>query len=224
MNCPKCGKNLERLGQHWSMSCSYPKINSRRRLILSGLLMGDGHIPESKDGETQMRIRLINDEFLSWLDDELSWLSCGVRFVKSAEESAKSMRDSEFRPDANSDDYSDVYEMNTRTHPYFTALRESWYTPDKRFTKQIIPDNKLTYKMWYVTDGGMCKRENRNPYPYFRMDSNRNFAKVISRRLSNKGIESNVRDGGNVVAVSTNSTDDFLDFIGEPPAGFEYKW
>lgn len=186
--------------------------------------MGDGHIADTSWGQTQMRIRLINEEFLNWLDDELSWLSTGVRFIKSAEESARRMRDSGYRPNANSDNYSDVYELNTRTHPYFTALRNSWYTPDKSFNRDIIPDNKLTYKMWYVSDGGMCRREGRNPYPYFRMDSNSEFAKTISRRLSNKGIESNVRDGGNVVAVSTQSTDDFLNYIGGAPSGFEYKW
>lgn len=224
MKCPNCGNEYSRIGQHWAMSCGYPNISEDKRYIFSGLLMGDGYIPNCSDGNSQMRIRMVNEDFLCWLDSEISWLSCGVRFIKSAKDSAKDMRNRGYRPNAKEKNYSDVYELNTRTHPYFTSLRNSWYTPNKKFNKTVIPHNYLTYKMWYVTDGGLCKRESRNPYAYFRMDSNSHFAKTISTRLSNIGIESNVRDGGNVLAITTESTPDFLDYIGEPIKGFEYKW
>lgn len=224
MECPSCRAEYDRLGQHWSMSCGYPDVPEGMRYIFSGLLMGDGHVPDRKSGNTQMRIRMVNRDFLHWLDNKLSWISSGVRLVKSAEEAASDMRDRGYRPNAESENYSNVYELNTRTHPYFTALRNSWYTPDKRFSENIVPHNPTTYKMWYVTDGGLCKREDRNPYVYFRMDSNRHFAKTISRRLSNIGVESNVRDNGNVLAITTGSTPDFLEYIGKPPKGFEYKW
>lgn len=223
MECPRCLEDKDRLGQHWAMSCDYPELSEYKKNILTGLLMGDGHVPKTH-GNSQMRIRMINKEFLDWLDQELSYLSSGVRFIKSADDSAKQMRDSGFRPNAKKENYNDVWELNTRTHPYITNMRENWYVPEKSFNLDIIDLNKDVIKMWYVTDGYLCDRDGHNPYSAFRMDSQSGTASEISKELSSMGFNNSVRDGGNVIAISPLSTIDLLDWIGDAPDGFEYKW
>jgi len=223
MRCPNCGEEKSRLGQHWAMSCSFPKISDRNKLILEGILLGDGHVPDVK-GNSQMRIRMTNEDFLHWLDSELSYMSNGVRFVKSAKESAEQNRKSGLRPNAKEENYNDVYELNTRTHPYFTKLRELWYTPDKTYKEELVSFEPELIKMWYVTDGYLCERENHNPYSAFRLDSQSESADDIVERFINQGINCTSRDGGNVIAISPLSTMDFLEWIGSPPDGFSYKW
>lgn len=224
MKCINCGQEKDRLGQHWAMSCEYPRIDSYKRSLLTGILMGDGHIPAYKSGNSQMRIRMTNKEFLDWLNSELSYMSNGVRFIQSAEESAKYMRESNFRPNAKKENYSDVWEINTRTHPYFTSLRKNWYTPEKDFPLDLIPFNSVAISMWYVTDGYLCNRENHNPYSAFRLDSQSHKSDEISEKFDDIGFKNTVRDGGNVIAISPNVTPEFLQWLGKAPDGFEYKW
>jgi len=224
MECPNCGDDKQRLGQHWAMSCNYPYLGDYMRSIFTGLLMGDGHVPNPTSGHAQMRIRMVNKEFLEWLDEELSFMSNGVRFVQSAEDSAEHMRKRGLRPNAKAENYSDVWELNTRTHPYFTALRRIWYVPDKQFPVDYIPFNNNVVSMWYVADGYLCKRDKHKPYSAFRLDSQSNNAQKISKRLENSGFRNTVRDGGNVIAISPNSTPDFLNWLGDTPTGFKYKW
>lgn len=224
MDCPNCEKDRDRLGQHWAMSCEYPNIPDYMKSLFVGLLMGDGHVPNVSYGNPQMRIRMVNKPFLNWLDCKLEYMSNGVRFIQSAEDSAEYMKDRGFRPNADSENYSDVWELNTRTHPYFNEMRDTWYNPSKVFPLDDITLNSTVVKMWYVTDGYICDRSNHNKYSAFRLDSQSEIAIEISEKLSNKGFKCTVRDSGNVIAVSPDSTDQFLNWLGEAPDGFEYKW
>jgi hypothetical protein len=226
MDCPVCGKKgLSRIGQHWSMSCSHPRINSVERSIFTGLLMGDGHIPPANKN-THLRVRMVNKEFLNWLDNEVS-LPSKVKFIKSAEESAKQNRDRDFRPEASAENYSDVYELRTAFHPYFTALRKIFYTPNKEFTSENILLNSESVRMWYVCDGTLrrANAENRRPAVEFRLDSQSDLSQELADKVSEKfDITARASSSGNVIRVSTEDTDRMFEWLGKPPTGFKHKW
>lgn len=224
MNCPECGKDYEKLGYHLSQGgCEFPEVDDSKRQILSGLLMGDGYIKESK--YNSFIVGMCNREFLNWLDKRLGWLSCGVTKIRTAKKSAENNRKSGIRPEAKEKNYSDVYRLTTFSHPLFNVMRNEWYTPSgKKFNMDRVTLSPEQLKMWYVSDGGFMDREKRRPYSYFRLDSQSELAKIISERLEELGIENNVRDRGNVIAVTTTDTPKMLTYMGEPVPGFEYKW
>lgn len=224
MKCPNCGNKYEKLGQHFSVgSCDFPEIEDSKKEILSGLLMGDAYIKKSK--YNSMIVSMCNEEFLEWLDNRLGWVSSGVIRVRTAKNSAKNNRESGFRPNAKEKDYSDVYRLTTFSHPLFNRMRNNWYSPEgKKFNMLKVTLSPEQLRMWYVSDGGLLERENRNPYAYFRLDSQKNLSENISELLEEIGIENNVRDGGNVIATTTESTPEILAYMGEPVPGFEYKW
>ena len=67
------------LAMHWyHESCPYPELGSRRREILTGLLLGDGSIPEVP-GNHSFRLPMINRRFLEWFNERMEYLTTGVR-------------------------------------------------------------------------------------------------------------------------------------------------
>ena len=226
MMCPECNSDFDRLGTHLSLgSCDYPKISNQNKRILKGVLMGDSWIPSSYRNNPQMILDMCNKDFLTHFQKKLGWLCSSVNMIRTAEKSAENNRRQGFRPNANSKDYSNVYRLTTITHPWFRNIRDNWYIGSNKNipVEKISPSPKLL-KMWYVSDGGYLKRDKRNPYAYFRLDSHSHKAKHFSKLLTRVGVKNNIRDNGNVIAITTDSTEKFLNYIGDPEIGFEYKW
>ena len=135
--CPNCGEVFSSLAMHWyHESCPYPELGSRRREILTGLLLGDGSIPEVP-GNHSFRLPMINRRFLEWFNEQMEYLTTGVRLVHTAAELAEHNRESGFSPTAEAKNYHDTYVVRTRAHPYFNELR-SWYdSGQKRFPDDL---------------------------------------------------------------------------------------
>ena len=220
--CKQCGESKSNLGNHWRLSsdCDYPKLNSKQSSVLTGILIGDGTLDRS-GANCRVKIEMINEEYLQYVDDILGNLSNGVTKVQSAEESAERMRDSGFRPNANSDDYSSVYRLTTKRHPKFNDF-ESWYSGDGK----VIPEIELTptiLKHWYVCDGHLIQNSGHRPRVSIGITNEYEFSDKLEQMFIEQGIDANATKSKNL-NIGADHTEKFFEFIGESVDGFKYKW
>lgn len=152
--CEQCGDDYERIGAHWSLAydCSFPELDNPTKEILVGLLMGDGFIGNKNEKHQHIRVGMVVEPFLEWLDVEFGWLSTGVREIKSAEESYIETVESGFSPNANVEDYHDVFGFQTRSHPFITELT-GWYNSGTKVWPKNIDLTPTVLLILYVCDG-----------------------------------------------------------------------
>jgi len=229
--CEQCGDEYKQIGNHWSASkdCSHTEISAYKMELLTGMLMGDGNISTCNKNPL-FRTKMITKPFLEWLDSELGWLSTGVRLEKTAEESAKRNRESGFRPDAKAENYSDIYKLQSRGHPDLQELAD-WYATGEKVFPDDIELTPTVLKMWYIGDGcydncgaanyikiGMANEIDRR-------DNIEQLFEKVGFEISNWNINERNDGSKNCEAQFTTSESQRLfEYMGEPPAGFEYKW
>jgi len=230
--CEQCGNDYEAIGQHWSMSadCSHPDISDYKMELLTGMLMGDGCINRCNKNPF-FRTNMIAKPFLEWLDDEFGWLSTGVRLDRTAEEGAKQCRDSGFSPDANVNNYSDVYRLHSRSHPDLQSLAD-WYVTGKKVFPEDIELTPTVLKMWYVSDGSYDNTDSNNyikigmSNEIDRRDNIEQLFENVGFEISNWNISVRKRDGSErcEAQFTVEESRRLHEYMGEPPDGFEYKW
>jgi len=115
--CQQCGNEYQRIGGHWSKSssCSHPSFTDHQQKIITGLLMGDGSICFSNKNP-YVEVSMISPNYLQYVANEFGVLSSGVSLKMTAAENAKAKRDSGFSPNANAENYSDVYRWCSMSH------------------------------------------------------------------------------------------------------------
>mgnify|MGYP006271462653 FL=1 len=221
--CPTCTEEFKRVGSHWARgSCPYPQIPPRKQEMVLGLLMGDGSIPTQPDGRNGVfHVPMVNRQFLEWYDNRMGLFTTGVSLKKTAEELAENNRESGFSPNAKAENYHDMYTVWSRSHPYFTRLR-SWYESG---TKRIPVGFELTpeiAKFWYISDGFLDVDRDRTPRAEIRTHTESDRSDFLLDLFREHGFDPNFRRG--TVRFSRDETRSFLDWMGNPPPGFEYKW
>jgi len=190
--------------------------------MVLGLLMGDGSIPVQSDGSNGVfHVPMVNRQFLEWYDHQMGLFTTGVSLKKTAEELAENNRESGFSPNAKAENYHDMYTVWSRSHPYFSRLR-SWYASG---TKRIPENFELTSKIakfWYISDGYLDVDQNRTPRAAIRTRTESDRFKFLLDLFREHGFDPNFRRG--TVRFSRDETPRFLNWMGNPPPGFEYKW
>jgi len=230
--CEQCGNEYKRVGSHWSRgsSCSHPEISAYKMELLTGMLMGDGTVGRQENKNPWFQTEMITKPFLEWLDSELGWLSTGVRLSKTAAGCAKQIRDRGFRPDAKAENYSNVYRLQCRHHPDLQPLA-NWYATGEKVFPDDIELTPTVLKMWYIGDGcydncgaanyikiGMANEIDRR-------DNIEQLFEKVGFEISNWNINERNDGSKNCEAQFTTSESQRLfEYMGEPPAGFEYKW
>lgn len=199
-------------------------VTDKHHEIIKGLLMSDGNISYHNEKSTCLQVRMITREFLEWLDDQLGILSLGVSLKQTAEESAKEHRESGFNPNANPENYSDIYQLTTRAVPDLTIYRD-WYTDIGKVWPKDIILTPTVLKMFFCGDGDKKvdhRESNRKPHIRFRADNElKNKQKVIDM-FSNVGFD--IMWTGKNIRVSVSESYRMWEYMGSPPPGFEYKW
>jgi hypothetical protein len=221
--CKQCGQSKDNLSNHWRMSqeCNYPDVTKKQNDVLTGILMGDGSL-DRRGANSNMKIEMINKEYLEYVDEVLDNLSNGVYKTQSAEESASRMRNSGFRPDARAKNYSAVYRLTTKTHPKLNNF-DSWYETGEK----VIPKIELTptiLKHWYVCDGHLQnKNKNHRPRVGIGITNEYERSDKLEQMFIEKGLDANPTESKNL-DIGVEHTEKFFEFIGEPVDGFKYKW
>ena len=224
--CPKCGKVLRQFGNHWRTSCGYPEIPDRKWNMFIGLLMGDASVQgdgyeEAKNAN--MRIYSSNKKFLEWLDGEMGVFTTNVNLNDTGGDRLLRNQKSGFdnRKEA---DYSDMYVLNTRAMPCFTELRV-WYDSGKKKFPKSLELTKEVARMWFVSDGGLNWQGERYTNPTAQAE----IASVNESERPEMLVSLFEDHGFNPTFDGTrlhfnSQTEDFLEWLGDPVPGYEYKW
>lgn len=204
----------------WHGNCPYPEFEPWRKELITGLLLGDGSIP-TVDGNHSFRLPMINRRFLKWYDGRMGYLTTGVRLVHTADELAESNRESGFSPDADGEDYHDMYTVRTRAHPYFNELREWYWSGKKRFPNDLTL-TPCRAKFWYLSDGYLDIGQWGRPRAEIKARNENDRTEFLLDLFREHGFDPlYIR---NEIRFTCDDTEDLIEWMGEPPPGFEYKW
>ncbi len=219
--CPNCGEQFERLGLHWYHgTCPYPEIDDDTREMLVGLLMGDGSIPDN-EANSIFHLPMINRTFLEWFDREMGVLTTGVTLKKTAAELATRNRESGFSPNAEAENYHDMYTVWSRTHPLFNELH-GWYDSGEKRYPSNLDLTTTTVKFWYVSDGYLDVGQWGRPRIEIKARNERPRSDTLVSLFEAVGFSPTYRR--HELRFTCDETEELIDWMGDPPHGFEYKW
>jgi len=203
-----------------SSDCDYPPLSAKQIEVLTGVLMGDGTVDKS-GANPRVKVEMVNKNYLEYLDNILGRMSTGVRKTMTAEKSAKRMRSSGFRPDADERNYQDVYRLDTRRNPAFDVF-SNWYETGEK----VIPDLTMTptiTKHWYVCDGHLVDRDDVRPIVVFGITNEYDRSDKLEQMFLEQGIDANATESKNL-QIGVDHTEKFFEYIGGSVEGFKYKW
>jgi len=223
-NCPDCGKEYKNVSLHMRRSgCSEPEINEHQSELITGLLMGDGSVVMPNDYPS-LHLKMINKDFLSWVNNELGWISNGYTLTQTAEESAQSNRKSGFSPNAKKENYSDKYTLRTKSTEQLQPWR-NWYSSGEKRYPESLSLQPTMLKMWYVCDGCM---ESYNSSPHISISCNNESDRLEYLRslFDELGVEPTPHESQRSFSLRFSKSDSqkLFNYIGEAPDGFEHKW
>jgi hypothetical protein len=222
--CPKCKKEYDYLGAHWYHNPEHRvEFSKKQKDVLKGLLMSDGSIDYSK-GNARYHVKMTNKEYLEYIDNLLGVVSTGVNVCKTSKEAAQDKRESGFRPNAEAVNYSDVYQVRTIKHPVFNEFAK-WYDSGKKVWPKKLELTPEVLKHLYVGDGTLQKSHNHISIAMF---NERNNKEKIESYFTEKGLPKPNRwhtdEKRCHASWNVEESKKLLDYMGDAPPGFEYKW
>jgi hypothetical protein len=226
--CPQCGDGYQRLGQHWNFSPTHrPAYTENQKEILTGLMMGDGTLQRRNEGNPRIKVKMITEEYLKHLDDVFGVLSSGVRFATSGEENAKRKQKNQHWPETKKENYNDLYEWHSRTHPSLEMF--DWYSSGKKVWPERIELTPTVLKHWFVGDGHYHRRDK---HLSISMNNEVDNQEKVSRFFANAEIpkpdryrvdvRENFTECSAFFTVEDSKT--LYEYMGDPLPGFQHKW
>jgi hypothetical protein len=211
--CPFCREWYSQVSNHWTKSsmCDHPPITYRKVQIIKGLVLGDGSLNyQSKN--IGVVITNTNLTFMEWLKTEMGWLVGRLEKMKNVAQG--------FDVDP---DYH-MYQMSTRKHPQFSPF-VSWYDDDEGFTfPQNISLSPMLLKMWYVSDGSLQHSGNSDMASVkISINHDSDVRERVKKAFREVSFDVSSRSNQEF-ALGIEDSQRFLNFIGDPVPGYEYKW
>lgn len=224
--CPTCGGEYTQIAQHWSTSdCVYPKLSGRRREIIKGLLVGDGHLEIRDNRNSRIEASSINAKFLEWLSNEFGIFSNSICIKKTKEQSMDSIEKLNGKR-GKVENYHTIYYFRTASLPELKEF-EHWYPDGQSILPQYTVLTPMMAKIWYVSDGSVLWNDGNCGCVTFTTSTQ--DLEQIKGMFENCGFEGYTYDGsshsgGSTLVLKKDDSHRFLEWIGEPIDGFEYKW
>jgi len=221
--CPVCGKRFEKFGFHWLKTCNYPKMSNFQIDLATGLLLGDGNVGRNRFNMT-VNMYSKSKAYLLFLE-RLFYpvVGKGVRFSKTAKESAKHARKTGFSPQAKEKNYSDIYRFKTLKTPLFKIMYKHWYETGQRTFPNTIKLNPVVIKHWFAGDGNLIVKEREKPHAAIVFENEKQNLEKMKNMFENVGFSPTITPRGGAW-FSVEETQELLNYMGEPPPGFHYKW
>lgn len=205
-------------------------MNPKQKRIITGLMMGDGCINHSNDNRFLI-VNMIAKEYLNYVDSQLGVLSTAVSMRETASESATRSRKRGFSPNAEECDYSDIYTLQSRSHPELDEFVD-WYSSGEKVWPEKIKLTPTTLKHWYCGDG-MWNNTQGNNRIEFGVSNERNNTDKVDSYFNKVGLpepsnySESVRDDGSInchMQFTVQDSKKLWKYMGEPLPGFGYKW
>jgi len=221
--CSVCGDEFINMGQHWkSTQCEYPELSDKQEDMLRGMLMSDGTVQFGENNN--LKITLTEYEFLEWFSDELDCI-CPSRYptVHRTSEEAKENTVDYFGEEAVDMDseYNEQYLLLTRSHPFLNEF-DNWYVPEKRYPLDDLELTASMAKMWYCGDGSLHSHHS-GERAEITCSNEQNRLDKVAYLIREQGFDVYLMSKG-AIQITSGDTPRFLDWMGDPPPGFEYKW
>lgn len=229
--CYECGNEYKQIGIHWTTGlCEHPSFSERQREILTGLVMGDGHINRSSKNP-HIVCEMIMKEYLEYISGIFGVLGGDVSLLMTAEENAKRSRDYGFSPDADPSNYSDVYRWSSMCHPELQEFAD-WYATGEKVWPADIELTPTVLKHWYCGDGHWHDSGSHNCIR-ISMSNEVDHTDKIDTLFETVGLPapSNYNiceriDGSRRCSAewTVAQSKELWEYMGDPLPGFEYKW
>lgn len=209
MKCDNCGNEYSCITSHWSQSsCEYTSLNDYEIEIIEGLLLSDGSIVDvsnTNHKNSNFTVQMTTPRFLTWLSDQ-SEIFCEVLSKDRHKDK---------------DNWNPTYAVNSLSLPDISNLRNKWYPNGEKVYPNNFNLTKLNVKLWYCGDGGLNWEGKRGAYADIKCSNESDNPDKLLRMFENLGFSPTFRQE----RICFNSeTTDFLNWIGKPLPGFEYKW
>lgn len=224
--CHDCGHRYDRISMHWSAAdeCSYPELTERQHNIIRGLLMGDGTARhQEKKHNPSIVVGCVVEEYLEHLSDIFGVLGNDVILAQTAEQSAADNRERGFRPNADADDYQNIYKFTTMSTPEMWQYRD-WYETGKKVWPEDLKLTPETLTHWYVGDGNFAQDS------FIRIATSNEIENT--EKIENYFTEAGLPepdtwyDNGRTSYAKwhVRSSEELFDYMEGPVVGYEYKW
>jgi len=231
--CQQCGNEYQRIGIHWghpNSLCDFPSFTDLQREIITGLLMGDGYI-STANKNPHIQAKMISPNYLEYIADEFGVLGSEVSLKHTAAESAKHNRDSGFSPNAEAENYSDLYVWCSMSHPELQEFAD-WYSSGKKVWPEDIQLTPTVLKHWYCGDGCWDNSGSNNYIQISMANEKDNTDKVdqmfrsVRLPTPNNYNISERKDGSKIcdALFTVEQSKELWEYMGEPLPDFEYKW
>ena len=186
--------------------------------IITGLLLGDGTVYKPKKKSARLTIEMIEKDFLEWVNGELGDVVSHITLRDSAEEAAEKNR--KYGYTVNEENYNDIYRLQSRALPVLNKYYKWYETGQKRFPDNLEL-NPTICKMWYCCDGSLAQNESCVIYSANEIDRPEFLENLFKDSPLNPTISTG---GGGAIKFGREESREFLEWLGSPPNGFEYKW
>lgn len=229
IECSGCGKEFERLGMHWAFNDEcVPELSQKQKEICNGIMMGDAWI-ETTHKNARMCISVITEEYLEYLHKIFYPITTGVKLKESFQKRLERRPSS--LPGETVEKASDLYRLQTRTHPYFNRYNQ-WYSDGDKTFPVNIELTPTTLKHWFVCDGCFQMANGTTPYLTLGMANEIGNQEKIRKYFDDIDIEIGSFNIGwrsdstkNMAAIfNKESTLKMFNYMGEALPGFEYKF
>lgn len=225
--CPQCDTPYRNLSNHWARSdCEYPEIDEDITEMCVGILMGDGSITGSGGKHYRMTVGGISKPFIEHISQRLSWLSSGNIRKNTSEEQYRDALESDFidvGEESTVADYQEYYVLETRKHPFFTELRD-WYSSGKKVFPDELDLTPTIAKYWYSCDGGVSSTKGDYIGNCFYTSNEIDREDYLDSLFGEAGFHVSIDKKSYRIRIDACCRDEFIDWMGEPVPGFDYKW
>ena len=187
-------------------------LSDEARQWIDGELLGDGCIISRRKYSAYFVYGSKYLEYAQYVSDTLK--SFGIK------QSGKIKR--YYRKKTNSYDYS----YTSRDYEELLPIRKRWYPKGKKIIPRDLELTPLTLRQEYIGDGHLGHPKNRRPYIELATNGfSISDVRYFVEHLNKLEFKSTRRPSGNTVRISTDSTKDFLDYIGKCPIEcYKYKF
>ena len=212
--CPSCGNNYEALGSHFNAKPNHePSLSNRQREILVGLLMGDGSVYSNI-----MIVRMANEDYLEHISRKSEWLFKGVKLWMTAEESLQAANSGGLEQEVKT--AQDMYRLETVAHSEVGYMND-WYRGGKKRFPEDLELTPTIAKHWYCGDGGLMWGKGK-PLVQFSSRNESKKVEMLESLFEDVGFDASFSKKS--LRIPSGQSKEFLEWMGEAPPGFEYKW
>lgn len=179
---------------------------------INGEMLGDGNLRVSSSYSARFGYGSKYPEYIKYVSDTLK--SFGIKQSGKISE----------RYHKNMNCYS--YHYCSLSYVELLPICKKWYPQGKKIVPKELGLTPLTCRQWYIGDGSLMHGERGRP----RIRLNTHGFKIVDvnwliKKLDKLRFKSKRQPLRNVIGISTESTKQFLNYIGECPVNcYQYKW